>query len=224
MKVMLRTSVIVIALMVFLGLPILFYWLGEFPRRSVLKEAISLLTLLAFSLMLSQFFMARSNLKVIQLFDLRQVQLVHKFIAYAVMTVLLLHPVLIVFPRLFEAGIGPWQAFRTMLTTFENPGILLGLAAWILLLVLTLTAIFRLRLNWALGIKYRNWRYFHGLLSVLVTAVAVLHAIKLGRHFNPSMVFFSVSVAITGAAMLFKMYLFPPTKPTVSAKQTVGSE
>jgi len=37
------------AVLVFIGLPILFWALGDVPKRIVLKEALSILTLVAFS-------------------------------------------------------------------------------------------------------------------------------------------------------------------------------
>ncbi len=45
----------------FLALPLLFWALGDTPRRSFLKEIISILTLLAYFLMLGQFFLSRGN-------------------------------------------------------------------------------------------------------------------------------------------------------------------
>ena len=56
-----KTYAAVTAIAVFIGLPVLFYLLGDAPRRSYLKEGLSILTLVSFSLMLGQFFLARSN-------------------------------------------------------------------------------------------------------------------------------------------------------------------
>ncbi|MGB4828238.1 MAG: hypothetical protein WBP18_13385, partial [Paracoccaceae bacterium] len=68
MKLSARAYAIITGLTVFVGLPLLFYALGDAPRRSVLKEALSLLTLLAFTMMLGQFFLARSNETLLMLF------------------------------------------------------------------------------------------------------------------------------------------------------------
>jgi predicted ferric reductase len=104
------------ALLVFAGLPLLFWALGDFPRRTVLKESISLLSILAFFFMLGQFFLARSNRKVLKEHKMSGILKVHKFIGYFFIAVLLLHPFLIVFPRYFEAGITPVDAFNTILS------------------------------------------------------------------------------------------------------------
>ncbi|KAA3621227.1 MAG: hypothetical protein DWQ08_14355 [Proteobacteria bacterium] len=113
MKLTARTRAIMAALAVFIGLPLLLYALGDAPRRSVLKESISILTLLALFLMLGQFFLARGNKLVLELFEPRQIQRVHKYIAYSAVGIILLHPALVVMPRFFEAGVRPWDAFFT---------------------------------------------------------------------------------------------------------------
>ena len=74
MKRTARTCAIIAALAVFIGLPLLLYALGDAPRRSVLKESISILTLLAFSMMLGQYFLARSNETLLSLFEPPQIQ------------------------------------------------------------------------------------------------------------------------------------------------------
>ena len=146
MKRTARTYFLVTALAVFIGLPMLLYILGDTPRRSLLKETISVLTLLSFSLMLCQFFLARSNAVLLELFRPRRIQKVHKVIAYGAVGVFLVHPFLIVLPRYFEAGVKPWDALITMLTSFDSLGVLLGLAAWVLMVVILVTSMFRIAL------------------------------------------------------------------------------
>lgn len=222
MKADIKTFYAIAALIIFVGLPIAFFTLGDFPRRSVLKEAISLLTLLAFTLMIGQFNLARSNMEVIQLYDLRSIQKLHKFIAYSAVTIILLHPLLIVLPRFFEGGINPWSALITMLTAFGNPGIVMGLIAWVLLLILTLTAIYRMELIKKFHIPYRNWRYFHGFLSVAFVTLGIIHAVKLGRHTNTLMAGLMIVLALIGVVMLFRLYLNPVPKP-VQPPKTAGA-
>ena len=206
MKLSARTYAIIAALAVFIGLPLVFYALGDAPLRSVPKEAISILTLFALSMMLGQYFLARSNETLLSLFRASQIQKVHKYIAYSAVGVILLHPVLIVVPRYFEAGVKPWDAFVTMLITFDSLGILLGLFAWVLLLVLSLTAFFRNRLTPRFRNRYRGWRYFHGGLAVTFTIVALWHAIELGRHTDVAMSALFITLALIGFAMLAKLY------------------
>ncbi len=214
MKLTARIYIILAAFAVFIGLPLMFYALGDAPRRSVLKEVISILTLLAFSMMLGQYFLARSNATLLSLFKPPQIQTLHKYIAYSAVGVILLHPVLIVLPRFFEAGVKPWDAFVIMLTTFDSLGILLGLAAWLVLLVLAVTAWFRRPLIKMFTHRYRGWQYFHGALAVSFTVLAFWHAIELGRHTDIAMSAFFGTLTLIGFAMLARLYWgTAPRKP-----------
>lgn len=206
MKPTARTCFLVTALAVFIGLPTLFYILGDTPRRSLLKEAISVLTLLSFSLMLGQFFLARSNAVLLELFRPRRIQKVHKVIAYGAVGVFLVHPFLIVLPRYFEAGVKPLDALITMLTSFDSLGVLLGLAAWVLMIVILVTSMFRIALIKRFSMLYRHWRYFHSGLTVTFIAIALWHAIELGRHTGTAMAAFMITLAVIGILMLVRLY------------------
>ncbi len=192
----------------FLALPLLFWVLGDTPRRSLLKECISLLTILAYFLMLGQFFLSRSNKKVLKPHRMGKVVKLHKVIGYIFISILLLHPLLIVVPRFFEAGITPGEAFSTMITTWDSQGIILGMIAWALMLILGLSSIFRK----CLGMKYTTWRVFHGLLSIAFITLATLHAMDLGRHTDLPMSLYMGAIAGIGILLLLRTYLFKPAK------------
>lgn len=206
MKFSSRTYAIVTGLAVFVGLPLLFYALGGAPRRSLLKEAFSILTLLAFSLMIGQFFLARSNEALQNLFKPPQIQKVHKYLAYSAVAVILLHPFLIVLPRYFEGGVRPWDAFITMITELDNLGIVLGLVAWAMMMVLALTAYFRKELMPKFRNRYRGWRYFHGGLAVTFVTLALWHSIELGRHTGVAMSTFFLFATLVAFALLARLY------------------
>lgn len=226
MKLSAQTYAVIAGLAIFIGLPLLFYTLGGAPRRTYLKEGISLLTLLAFTMMLGQFFLARSNETLLSLFKPPQIQKFHKYIAYSAVAIILLHPVLIVLPRALEGGIKPWDAFVTMITDLGNLGIVLGLIAWVLLLVLSVTAFFRRPIIKRLSTHYRGWRYFHGGLAVTFTVLALWHSIALGRHTDVAMSVFFITLAALGFAMLAHMYwgvAVQKTKPVTAKPETEGA-
>jgi len=202
MKTGIKTYNFVGAILVFVGLPIMFLSLGDSPRRSLLKESISLLTVVAFSLMLGQFFLARSNRYFISAFRFSSVLAVHKFIGYSAVGVFLVHPFLIVLPRFFEAGVSPIEALITMLTTYESRGVVLGLTAWSLMLLIGVTSLFRDKMN----MSYRTWKWFHGILSLLFIVVASWHAIELGRHTGKLISVFIILLALTGSVLLMRQY------------------
>lgn len=201
---------IISALLVFIALPVLLFISGDSPGRTVLKDSISIMTVIAFGLLLQQLFLTR-HLKIIsKLYRLSQISNMHKVTGYVIVPFLLLHPVLIVLPRFFEAGVEPLDAFITLITTFESTGVVLGLIAWGLMFVLAITALFRYRLVKKFGVNYKVWRFFHGSLSILFISLASWHAIELGRHINYLMAIFIITCALMGAVMLARHYLVKP--------------
>lgn len=206
MKFTVQRATILAALAVFVGLPLMVYALGDAPRRTVLKEVLSVASLLAFTAMLGQFFMARSNVWLLSIFKPPQIQKVHKYIAYTAVAVILLHPVLIVLPRALEGGVRPWDAFVTMITEVDNLGVVLGFVAWGLLLVLAITAWFRKLIIKRLSTHYRGWRYVHGGLAVSFTGLALWHSIELGRHTDVAMSALFLTLTLMGFGLLGRLY------------------
>ena len=203
-----KKNYLIPATVVFIGLPLLLWAVGDFPRRTVLKESLSLLVILAFCQMLGLFFLARGNTSAVKSLKMKTVVTFHKIIGYLCVAVLLLHPIFIVIPRYFEAGVAPGEAFLTMLTTFESRGIVLGLIAWCLMLLLGITSLLRNRLP----MKYTTWRIFHGLLSIVFIVLAGWHAIDLGRHTDLAMSIYIVMLAAGGILLLLKTYIFSSFK------------
>lgn len=190
-------------ILIFIGLPLFFYATGSFPRRTLLKESISLVTILAYCLMLAQFYVTRSNHLILSGYLQKNIVKIHKIVGYVFISVLLLHPFLIVVPRYFESGIDSMEAFVIILTTFNSFGILIGMCAWLLLFLLGLTSLLRKKLP----ISYKTWRLLHGILAVLFTVSASWHAINLGRHTTLILSSYLVLVALGGILPLLKIYL-----------------
>lgn len=189
---------------VFLALPLLFYFLGDFPRRSVLKETISLLTILAFFSMLIVFYLSRTNRSFLKEFKMSKINKWHKVLAYIFVSILLVHPFLIVLPRYFEAGISPMEAFKTLITTYSTKGIILGMAAWCLMLILGITSLLRNKLP----MSYKSWRLLHGILSSAFIVLASFHVIDMGRHMNIEMTWLIAILSGIGIALLLTTYIF----------------
>jgi len=197
---------IILMVTVLIGLPLLFWAVGDFPRRTVLKEVFSVLTLIALSMMIGQFFITGSNRKMFQVKSMAKLVKFHKIFGYVFVGVLLLHPFLIVFPRYFESGVEPMEALTTLLTTFNSTGVILGIIAWLLILIIGLTSFFRNKLP----MKYTSWRLLHGILSIIFIIVASWHAIDLGRHTNVPMSVFIIILSGSGVILLLKTYFSKP--------------
>lgn len=142
---------------------------------------------------------------------------VHKIIGYVFVGVLIVHPFLIVVPRFFESGVKPGEAFITIITTFRSTGIILGMIAWCLLLIIGITSYFRNHL----GLKHKTWKVLHGILSILFVSLATWHAIDLGRHTDEIMSALMIMLACYGIYLLLKSYLKPVTNKAVVQKEIV---
>lgn len=196
-------SIVLLALL-FIGSPILFYTIGNQPRRTLLKEFFSILTILSFSLMLAQFFLARTNRKLVSEHSIRSIITTHKVIGYMFLPVLLIHPLLVIIPRFFESGVSGTDAFVQMITTLSSPGILLGICAWSLAFILGATCILRIKLS----LTYKTWRLTHGILAILFIIFASWHAIDLGRHITSPFAYVIVFTALIGVLPLLTTYIF----------------
>ncbi|SNS51185.1 ferric reductase-like transmembrane domain-containing protein [Tropicimonas sediminicola] len=202
-----KALVLLAAITLFAVLPLAFYVAADVPRRSSLKEGLSILTVLALVAVVAQFFLARSLPVLMHLFKAPAVQRVHKVVGYCAIALLAVHPCLIVLPRYLEAGVRPLDALVTLLTQFESLGVVLGLAAWASMVLLVATAYGRMRLIRRRGLRYRSWRSLHGGLAVGFVVVGLWHAIELGRHTGLLLGGFLLVLAAVGLALLLRLYL-----------------
>jgi predicted ferric reductase len=203
-----KKSHLFIVLAVIILFPILIWALGAFPRRSILKEMISVIALIAFSLPIGQFFLSRGGKEIINLPPSKKLLNWHRVIGYLFVSIMLWHPFFIILPRFFEAGVEPQDAFIKMLTTFESKGVILGFIAYALMLIIGLTSAFRKKLP----LSFKNWRLLHGLLSLAFLIFALLHATDLGRHMNLSMISFYVVVGVAAIFVLIRTYILKDLK------------
>ena len=197
------------SVLVFTGIPLLIWAMGNFPERSVLKELLSIITILAFCQMMGQFFWARANRSVVAELKMRKVTKYHKIIGYTFVIILFFHPLYLVIPRFFESGVSPVDAFITIITTL-NQGVVLGIIAWCLMLALGITSLVRKKLP----MKYKTWRVFHGILAMLFISTAAWHVIDLGRHSSLVMSILITMLTAVGVLLLLKTYTFKKSKKT----------
>lgn len=203
-----KSKYVLPAILIYLLIPLVYLILGDFPERSLLKNILSFLTIGAFFLMLLQFYLARSNTRILKGHKMAGVITIHKALGYIFIPVLMLHPFFIVLPRYFESGVEPMESFQTMLTTFSSQGIKLGIIAWILMILLGITSLVRKQLP----MKYTNWRVFHGILSIAFVVFSTIHAINLGRHTSVVLSVYMGILALVGIVALLKIYILNPQK------------
>ena len=199
---------LVVLAIIFIAIPILLYYVEDFPRRNFLKESLSLVTILGFTLLISQFFSTRMNKKLVK--DIRMVNVlkIHKIIGYIFISILLLHPFFIIVPKFFDNTVSPADAFIRLITTFSSLGVILGLIAYTSMLILLITSFFRFKLH----LTYRTWRSLHGYFTMLFIITATWHVINIGRHSNTSFLIYYVLIVASGIFYLLKTYLFKTSK------------
>lgn len=188
---------------IIIGITVLIYITSDVPRRTTLKESLSILTIVSFVFLLSQFFLSRAYRVINKNSKMSIVVKAHKFIGCLFTTVIFLHPIFIVFPRYFEGGVEPVDAFVTIITTLDSTGIVLGIIAWFLMVILGITSFFRYKLFK----NYRTWRLVHGVLSIFFAAIASGHVIELGRHSIFTMSIFIIIITTMGTTLLLNTYL-----------------
>lgn len=201
----LKFSVLII---IFIVVPLFLYFSGNFPERTTLMETISVVTILAFSLILSQFFTSRLNFKLVKQIRMVNVLAIHKFIGYVFISIILLHPFFIIIPKFFDDGVAPSDAFVRLITTFSSTGVILGLIAYASMLILMVTAFFRFKLH----LQYRTWRKLHGYLTLLFVITATWHVINMGRHSDTSFILFYIGVVAVGISYMIRTYFFKTSK------------
>jgi len=191
----------------FIAVPLFLYFSGNFERRNTLMETLSVVTILAFSLLLSQFFTSRLNYKLMKQIRMVNVVAIHRFIGYVFISVILLHPFFIIVPKFFDDGVTPSDAFIRLIATYNTTGIIFGLIAYAILLILMVTAFFRFKMH----LHYRTWRGLHGYLTLLFVIASTWHVIDMGRHSNSSFTLFYLLVVATGIYYVLRKYLFKKT-------------
>ena len=135
----LKFSVLIIT---FVRIPLFLYFTGNFQKRTNLMETISIVTILGFSLLLSQFFTSRLNYKLMKKIRMVNVVAIHRFIGYLFISILLFHPIFIILPKFFDNTVTPSDAFLKLITTFSSTRIILVLIGYASMLILMVTAFF----------------------------------------------------------------------------------
>lgn len=200
-----KLSALIIA---FIAVPLFLYFSGNFPRRTTLMETLSIVTILAFSLLLSQFFTSRLNYKLMKQIRMVNVLTIHKLIGYFFISIILIHPFFIIIPKFFDNGVTPSDAFIRLVTTFSSTGVIVGLISYATMLILMITAFFRFKMH----LHYRTWRNLHGYLTLIFVITATWHVVDMGRHSNTSFTMFYLLVVAIGIYYVIRKYLFKTSK------------
>jgi predicted ferric reductase len=159
------------------GLPLALGWALVGPARAWPDEVSSALALAGFAALLLEFLLSGRFRAVSGGIGIDRTMRWHQVLARVLTVALLLHPFLYTTPTGAQF-LRPEDATRAGVLGLDAHALVTGALAWLMLGVLTVTAIGRDALSW----RYESWRLMHGLGAALVALLGLLHTLRAGRY------------------------------------------
>ncbi len=168
-------------------------------------EIVSLLNVTGMAALMAQFFLASRLAGIADRAGIDNSIHLHRKVGEYLALFFLLHPLLILLPRVW---IAPEQFWQDLWSTFTAPRAKTGVYAWGLLIGWVLMAKYKERLK----ISYDTWRVIHGVGLSAVAILAMLHVITVGRHgrYDPWFRIFWIVVCAAALGTTLAIYLIRP--------------
>jgi predicted ferric reductase len=170
-------SLLIAAYALLVGLPVALGWALVGPARPWPDELSSALAMAGFAALLLEFLLSGRFRAVSGGIGIDRTMRWHQVFARVLTVALLLHPFLYTTPTGAQF-LRPEDATRAGMLGLDAHTLATGAIAWLLLGVLTLTAIGRDSLPW----RYETWRLMHGLGAALVALLGMRHTLWAGRY------------------------------------------
>ncbi|MEQ9327808.1 MAG: ferredoxin reductase family protein [Rhodospirillales bacterium] len=185
-------------------LPVILSWTGVRQQRGLLDESATAAGMLAFAILLVEFLLSGRFRTISGGVGMDVTMRWHQVLARAALLLAVLHPFLYQAPFIPAY---PWDDTRQLSLSRDSAALASGIAGWLLLIVLTVTAIGRNSLPY----RYETWRLMHGIGALLLAALLLHHTLGAGRY-SDDPVIAGVWIAYTGIAMasLLHVYLVKP--------------
>lgn len=185
--------------------PLAIAWLARMPRRPLLDELSSSMALLAFAVLLVEFVLSGRFRAITGRIGMDVTMRLHQLAARWIVVLILVHPFLYTLP--IPAHPPPWDVTAQDHLRLDGATLMSGGAAWILLIVLVVSAIWRDSLPY----RYETWRLGHGLGAALVAGLSAHHALAAGRYSGePSLAWFWLGLLGLAVASPIYVYLISP--------------
>lgn len=177
----------------------------DFPARSIRDELAAGLVMVALAVLLLEFVLSGRFRIVSRRVGLDVTMRVHQLLARLAFILILVHPFLYATPQPnYPRPDDPTRQFTLGLTGWSATS---GALAWLLALILILTAIFRD----SIGHRYQHWRRMHGIGALLVVMLSVHHALAAGRYSRePALFWFWLVLLGVAGLSLTWVYLVRP--------------
>ena len=177
------------------------------PARWTLAEVGSALGMLAFAIILIEFVLSGRFRRISGRIGMDVTMRFHQGMGRVALAFALLHPFL--FGGTPSGGPRPWDPTRQLTISTDMLGLGAGIAAYVLLPTFVIFAIWRKALPQA----YERWRLLHGLGSIAIAGLLLIHTIIAGRYAAVPVVAWYWYL-MTGAALatLLHVYVLGPLK------------
>ncbi|MBB3065004.1 ferredoxin reductase family protein [Limibacillus halophilus] len=197
--------------------PVALAWISDLPPRPFLDDLSSGLAMTAYAVMLMEFLLSGRFRFVSSKIGIDQTMRFHQLFARTLLVFVLIHPFIYTLPII--ANPPPWDLAATGFLKLTNIGILTGIAGWLLLGALVLTAMARD----ALSYSYETWRLSHGLGAILVAALVAIHTFDSGRYSGtgPLTIYWTGLLGIAAVSMLY-VYLVSPLLKLLSPFEVIS--
>ena len=156
--------------------PIVLAFAQGLPPRTWQDELSSALALSAFAGLLIEFLLSGRFRFVSGHFGIDTTMRFHQLMARTLAVFVLLHPFFYVTPLMNYPS--PWDTTGQHLLGLTVTSFATGLIAWLALMAMVLTAVFREQSSGT----YEAWRISHGIAALLVAVFGFLHTLDAGRY------------------------------------------
>ena len=159
-----------------IAVPLLASWYFVGHPRIFWQELGSVLGILAFAMILSEFVLSGRVKSFSRKVGMDATMKFHRIIGWCALIAALLHPFL--YESTPTTGPWPWDSTRQFAVATDFTSISTGIIAFILLPVLVVLAVWRSSLDY----RYETWRRLHGLIAMALVGLLLHHTLAAGRY------------------------------------------
>lgn len=186
--------------------PVVLAWTQGLAPRPWQDLLSSMLAMAGFTMMMVAFVLSGRFQTVSGRIGIDQTMRLHQLSARLLAVPVLIHPFL------YATPIGParpWDTSGSLTLGLDGPSALTGIAAWLLLAALVITAIRRDQLPF----RYETWRLTHGLGAWLIALLTLHHVLTAGRYSaDPILAGWWIAMVTIASLTLLHTYLVIPLK------------
>lgn len=196
--------------------PLVIAWIQGLPPRAWQDELSSFVAMAAFATLISAFVLSGRFQTVTGRVGIDFTMRLHQLSARLLTIPLLLHPFLYVTPIGDQR---PWDGEGVLTLGLTGWSAITGIAAWILLAALFITAVKRD----SLPFRYEAWRLSHGLGAWLIALFGVHHVLVAGRYSaDPVLASWWIAMLVIASLTLLHTYVIEPLKQARRPYQLVS--